>query len=74
MEKARAENFDVVLIEGDLAAAEPLVAQAEAALAGAESRLAQGRSAAELALYPQSGCIWAMRVDVPGLPVNFARL
>ena len=33
----------------------------------------QGRSAAELALYPQSGCIWAMRVDVPGLPVNFYR-
>lgn len=34
----------------------------------------QGRSAAELALYPQSGCIWAMRVDVPGLPVNFYRV
>jgi sugar lactone lactonase YvrE len=33
----------------------------------------QGRSAAELALYPHSGCIWAMRVDVPGLPVNFYR-
>lgn len=33
----------------------------------------QGRSAAELALYPESGCIFAMRVDVAGLPVNFYR-
>lgn len=31
----------------------------------------QGRSEAELALYPQSGCIFAMRVAVPGLPVHF---
>ena len=34
----------------------------------------QGRSAAELALYPQSGCIFALRVDVPGLPVNVYRM
>ena len=33
----------------------------------------QGRSAAELARYPQSGCIFALRVDVPGLPVNAYR-
>jgi sugar lactone lactonase YvrE len=31
----------------------------------------QGRGEAELAAMPGSGCIWAMRVDVPGLPVNF---
>jgi len=31
----------------------------------------QGRSAAELALYPQAGCIFATRVEVAGLPVNF---
>ena len=30
-----------------------------------------GRSAAELAHYPQSGCVFSMPVDVPGLPVNF---
>ena len=30
-----------------------------------------GRSEAELVAMPLSGCIWAMRVDVPGLPVNF---
>lgn len=30
-----------------------------------------GRSAAELAALPQSGCVFSMRVDVPGLPVNF---
>jgi len=30
-----------------------------------------GRSALELAQYPQSGCVFSMRVDVPGLPVNF---
>ena len=29
------------------------------------------RSAQELALYPQSGCVLSTRVDVPGLPVNF---
>jgi sugar lactone lactonase YvrE len=34
----------------------------------------QGRSAAELALYPQSGCIFALRVDVPGLPVNVCQV
>ena len=28
------------------------------------------RSAAELAAFPQSGCVFAARVDVPGLPVN----
>jgi sugar lactone lactonase YvrE len=33
----------------------------------------QGRSAAELALYPLSGCIFAVRVEVAGLPVNFYR-
>ena len=31
------------------------------------------RSAAELQLYPQSGCVFSMRVEVPGLPVNFYR-
>ncbi len=31
----------------------------------------QGRSAAELSLYPQAGCIFATRVEVAGLPVNF---
>jgi sugar lactone lactonase YvrE len=29
------------------------------------------RSAAELQAYPESGCVFSMRVDVPGLPVNF---
>ena len=29
------------------------------------------RSAAELAAFPQSGCVLSLRVDVPGLPVNF---
>lgn len=29
------------------------------------------RSAAELAAFPLSGCVFSMRVDVPGLPVNF---
>ena len=29
------------------------------------------RSDAELKAYPQSGCVFSMRVDVPGLPVNF---
>jgi sugar lactone lactonase YvrE len=31
------------------------------------------RSQAELQAYPQSGCVFSMRVDVPGLPVNFYR-
>ena len=31
------------------------------------------RSDAELAFFPQSGCVFSMRVDVPGLPVNFYR-
>ena len=31
------------------------------------------RPAAELARWPQSGCVFSMRVDVPGLPVNFFR-
>ena len=30
-----------------------------------------GRSAAELAVFPQSGCVFSARVEVPGLPVNF---
>jgi sugar lactone lactonase YvrE len=30
-----------------------------------------GRSAAELAAYPLSGSVFSMRVDTPGLPVNF---
>lgn len=30
----------------------------------------RGRSEAELAAYPQSGCVFFTRVDVPGLPVN----
>ena len=29
------------------------------------------RSADELATYPESGCVFSMRVGVPGLPVNF---
>ena len=29
------------------------------------------RSAAELKAFPLSGCVFSMRVDVPGLPVNF---
>jgi sugar lactone lactonase YvrE len=29
------------------------------------------RSAAELATFPQSGAVFSVRVDVPGLPVNF---
>ncbi len=29
------------------------------------------RSDAELQAYPQSGCVFSMRVDVPGLAVNF---
>jgi sugar lactone lactonase YvrE len=29
------------------------------------------RSRAELQAYPQSGCVFSMRVDVAGLPVNF---
>jgi sugar lactone lactonase YvrE len=30
-----------------------------------------GRSAAELQAMPESGCVFSMRVDTPGLPVNF---
>lgn len=30
-----------------------------------------GRPAAELAALPESGCVFAMRVETPGLPVNF---
>ncbi|HEX5285528.1 MAG TPA: SMP-30/gluconolactonase/LRE family protein [Polaromonas sp.] len=30
-----------------------------------------GRPARELQTYPHSGCVFSMRVDVPGLPVNF---
>jgi sugar lactone lactonase YvrE len=30
----------------------------------------QGRSEAELAQYPGAGCVWAMRVEVAGVPVN----
>ncbi len=29
-----------------------------------------GRSQAELARYPGAGCVWAMRVEVAGVPVN----
>lgn len=29
------------------------------------------RSAAELQAWPNSGCVWSMPVEVPGLPVNF---
>lgn len=31
----------------------------------------QGRSEAELQAWPASGCVFSMRVEVPGLPVNF---
>ncbi|MDB5928684.1 MAG: gluconolactonase [Polaromonas sp.] len=31
----------------------------------------QNRPAAELQKYPDSGCVFSMRVEVPGLPVNF---
>jgi sugar lactone lactonase YvrE len=34
----------------------------------------QNRPEAELAAEPDAGCVLSMRVDVPGLPVNFARL
>ena len=34
----------------------------------------QKRPAAELARYPLSGCVMALRVAVPGLPVNFCQL
>jgi sugar lactone lactonase YvrE len=30
-----------------------------------------GRSAAELATFPDAGCVFFARLDVPGLPVNF---
>jgi sugar lactone lactonase YvrE len=32
----------------------------------------ENRPAAELAAQPLAGCMLQMRVDVPGLPVNFA--
>ena len=32
-----------------------------------------GRSAEELAAQPLAGCVLTLRVDVPGLPVNFAK-
>ncbi|MES2508387.1 MAG: SMP-30/gluconolactonase/LRE family protein [Pseudomonadota bacterium] len=31
----------------------------------------QGRPEAELQQYPESGCVFSMQMDVPGLPVNF---
>jgi sugar lactone lactonase YvrE len=31
----------------------------------------EGRPADELAAYPDSGCVFSLQVDVPGLPVNF---
>ena len=31
------------------------------------------RPAAELAAQPLAGCVLTLRVDVPGLPVHFAR-
>ncbi len=34
----------------------------------------QGRSQAELAQHPDAGCVWVMRVEVPGLPVHFCRI
>ncbi|MBC7443926.1 MAG: SMP-30/gluconolactonase/LRE family protein [Polaromonas sp.] len=34
----------------------------------------QGRAAAELLRWPASGCVLSMRVEAPGLPVNFCRL
>ena len=33
----------------------------------------KNRPDAELQAFPDSGCVFAMRVDVPGLPVNFFR-
>ena len=30
-----------------------------------------GRKDDELARYPDSGCVFSMRADVPGLPVHF---
>jgi sugar lactone lactonase YvrE len=33
----------------------------------------QNRPEAELQAFPDSGCVFAMRVEVPGLPVNFFR-
>jgi len=32
-----------------------------------------GRSAQELAFFPESGCVFSLSVDVPGLPTNFFR-
>ena len=34
----------------------------------------QGRSAAELQCQPAAGCVLSMRVEVPGLPVNFFQM
>jgi sugar lactone lactonase YvrE len=34
----------------------------------------ENRPAEELARQPLAGCVLQMRVDVPGLPANFARL
>ncbi len=34
----------------------------------------QGRGAQELAQHPDAGCVFAMRVDVPGLAVNACRI
>ena len=31
----------------------------------------QKRPASELEIYPHSGCVFSLRVQVPGLPVNF---
>ncbi len=33
-----------------------------------------GRSEQEVALYPGSGCVWAMRVEVAGMPAHGARI
>ncbi len=33
----------------------------------------QKRPATELTVYPNSGCVFSLRVEVPGLPVNFFR-
>jgi sugar lactone lactonase YvrE len=34
----------------------------------------QGRGQAELAQHPDAGCVFAMRVEVAGLPVHFCRV
>ena len=33
----------------------------------------KNRPTAELEAFPNSGCVFSMRVEVPGLPVNFYR-